>query len=252
LQMDMEPAKVLIVLQHEEFEHRLKIFRGTPQAELLSSIREVLGLAPSQSIQFFDEDDDRVLLSSWAPTGTRVKVSLTSGGNGSLRETVPARLPVIEPTAQSTQGISGDGGARKGDGVQANEEIPKKVKRAIELLGVADLAIGAPVSEPLAGVWGALQEGAGLNETVEAYKVVYDMSRDRETSPDLRPLAAAIRDILVLRCVQGVGLMDSNRFIMEIADGFGEEHSENLDLWSSLGFRIKGSCVRFLIGPICA
>jgi len=104
----MEPAKVLLVLRYEEIEHRCKIFRGTPRAELLTSIREVLGMDPGLSIRFVDEDDDQVLLSSWAPSGTRLKVLSTRGGGGlGICEMLPLQPSVVESTAPGARSTDG-------------------------------------------------------------------------------------------------------------------------------------------------
>ena len=69
--MTLESARGSVVLKHGEVAHCLRIYRGTPQAELLFSVRELFDLKPSQSVQFFNEDGVHVFFSSWVSEGSR-------------------------------------------------------------------------------------------------------------------------------------------------------------------------------------
>eukprot|EP00930_Biecheleria_cincta_P061211 TRINITY_DN46776_c0_g1_i1.p1 TRINITY_DN46776_c0_g1~~TRINITY_DN46776_c0_g1_i1.p1 ORF type:complete len:495 (+),score=86.24 TRINITY_DN46776_c0_g1_i1:101-1585(+) len=56
--------------------HRFKFFQGTPQSELFTFIRELLGIADNVRFQLLDKDGDRVLLNSCVPSGLELHVVL--------------------------------------------------------------------------------------------------------------------------------------------------------------------------------
>ncbi|CAE8647401.1 unnamed protein product [Polarella glacialis] len=78
----MEREQVLVVLLHQGTSHpaRFKFFRGTTRSELQSFVAELLGLelAAHEVLRFSDEEGDDVLLNDQVPSGTVLKVWVSS------------------------------------------------------------------------------------------------------------------------------------------------------------------------------
>lgn len=128
-------------LYYRETEHRLKIFRGTPAAELLVQIREQLGIAASQRLAFTDEEGDVVLFSSFLPDGQQLFVATAEGSSGGTgggtsgqasRDAVAARRTRKEDGEEEEKGESGSPASKRqktsaAAGAQSSSAAPGQV-----------------------------------------------------------------------------------------------------------------------------
>jgi hypothetical protein len=68
-----------LTLHYSSSTYRVAFYAQTPRDEMLAGIREVLGLPPAAPVRFRNAAGDVVLISSSAPSGTELHVTVESG-----------------------------------------------------------------------------------------------------------------------------------------------------------------------------
>lgn len=93
----------LLIIHFENTVQRLKHFPGGTRADLLSGIREALGLPADSPLRFLDEEGDVVVISPSMPSGTILHASVAIGLHVSQLPSNSSALPNVSQLVSSSQ-----------------------------------------------------------------------------------------------------------------------------------------------------